>query len=81
MNNASERYEVVGTRVSSYRNRQGKQVDGLVLYLHWNDSKAQGQAVERVWISGVPDDVPQVGDIIGILYDRFAKPVSWFLWD
>lgn len=65
-------YIVIGYKLLNYTNRAGRQVNGLRLYVTYDDTTAVGACCDAFFISGasVP---PALGSAIEIYHNKYGK--------
>lgn len=68
-------YEVVGFSRSSFQAQDNSQIiTGYNIYVQYEDKKTTGYKCERIYLNdGKCDYVPQIGDQINVMYNRYGK--------
>lgn len=68
-------YEVVGFARSEFLARDNNQkITGYNIYVQYEDKNTTGYRCDRIYLNdGKCDYVPQLGDRINVMYNRYGK--------
>lgn len=71
-------HNVIGFRNVDFTTQEGNRIQGVNLFLTYDDDHVIGQAAEKMFISSQKLSnigyVPCVGDKIQVFYNRYGKP-------
>lgn len=66
-------YTVVGYRIVDFVNNRGNTVQGLRLFLTFEEKHVFGIGCESVFISGTSAPSPVIGSVVTVFYNKFGK--------
>lgn len=73
-----DKMKIVGLRGVSFKNDEGRQVDGTSFYYLMDADGVAGQLAGKFFLSHQQRDkmdyVPDVGDVVWVYYNRNGKP-------
>lgn len=68
---------VLGYRMVSYVNKQGRQINGMTIYGEYQSSRTTGYETYEAFVSGSDLIPPALGDTIRLYFNRYGR-VSTF---
>lgn len=78
-----DKITVVGLRKVSFKDDNGRQVDGDSIFYTMVDDRTEGVMAGKMFISrdraATLNYFPKVGDLVSVFYDRYGRPSEFGL--